>query len=96
MLSLLAKITVFLSLAGCSTFISSKDSWPIPVKPSLDQIVFIPVEKALFNQGGFFVSSNDVKKIQASMEEMDLYSKRLRDIIDGMARHYNLKIEEWE
>ena len=98
MLMLLTKITVcffILFLVGCSTVVRSSDLWAIPAKPSLGIVEFIPIAEALTNQGGLYISTNNVGQLQKNIETMELYSKQLRDTLKSMARYYGIRIEEW-
>lgn len=85
-------------LSGCISLpFSKKTVWVIPSAPQTKKVNFVPMT---FNNGtdsvtnGFYINGQDATNLVNNVDEMKAYEKKLRLLLDKMARLYNIKLEE--
>jgi hypothetical protein len=66
---------------GCISF-RSKVEWPMPQKPELQDVKFVPVEN------GYIITEEDGLKLANNVDEMKAYIEKLEFLIEKMKKYY--------
>ena len=83
-------------LVGCSSFSSNKEVWPLPQKPNLMTIQFVPMPDIGINTNGYYLSEVNAQNLLTNIQEMKYYELKLQLLLDNLRSVYNLKWEVYK
>ena len=76
-------IVIFLS--GCFTLRSDKEKWPLPPKPNLLRVDFVPISAMTnIDINGYYLSRTNALNLANNFDEIHAYVKKLEILIDKM------------
>lgn len=79
-----------LFLVSCLT-LSRYEKWPLPEKPVVKHVKFIPIEEAQSETNGFYISNEAAAHLVDNISELKTYILKLETLIGKMENYYKEK-----